>query len=131
MRTWMVIPALALATTSCIVLFASLSGSSDAALAEHVSARVSDAAAAQNDPAMSDACVWSAEPAARNEGESCTETVSARAPRDGSGKSRALVWPDDFIDLTANAAVAAWDATVHFLTGLYDYAFKDEKEPVS
>ena len=36
--------------------------------------------------------------------------------------AKALVWPGDFLEITANAAVEAWDATISFVEDLFGYA---------
>ncbi len=110
MRIWLLLPVLALVMAGAVALSANEPGRL---------AQKGRAVAAVETPAMmNDACVWTADTASA-EADPCGEAVHA--------ERRAFVWPDDLITVTADAAVDVWQATVGFLTGIYDYVFESEE----
>lgn len=124
MRTWLILPALALSALGGLALFGA--GSSETAERTEL-VRL---AALQPTDTLSDACVWTPEAAAAGEPSPCgttTPVLAAVEPQPPSKPMRALVWPDDFIALTVVAATEVWQATLDFVSGLYDSAFGGEE----
>lgn len=136
MRSWLILPALALSALGALVL------QGDGALRSDAQPHLVRLAALQTTDTLSDACVWSPEAAAAGELGPCAAAepnlgalktdTPPEAPEIAAAARRPLVWPDDFIALTVNAATDAWSVTVGFLADLYDYAFgADEPEEAS
>lgn len=81
-------------------------------------------ATAERHDVMSDACVFSAEAMAAGAAPQCggAGIVATTYQPEQSVETEALVWPGDFLKLTAAAAGEAWDATLEFVGAIFGYA---------
>lgn len=129
MRAFLVIPALALCAIGGLTLTGADAPRSVIAGVE-VTASV-QVAALQHDDALSDACVWSAEAAAAGVASQCGQSKIVQIADTAEPAPRALVWPDDFIAITLEAAETAWRSTIDFMNDAYEYAFGSEKDDTS
>lgn len=127
MRTWIFTSALTLTAFGSLALWGN--EAAGPAVSEQHFATV-QIAAVPIDDSMSDACVWSPEAAAAGVADPCREQESAVVmPEPAGSRHRALVWPNDFITITVDAAGEVWDATITFLTDIYQYAFEGDEPP--
>lgn len=142
MRIWLILPVIGLAAIGGMAVLGSQPARVEEAKRAASQTPLVHLAAIQNASGLSDACVWSPELAASGTGVQCTTRLVAtptplEAPSDGGlgaarQANRALVWPDDFIVLTAEAAEEVWEAAVAVLSDIYEYAFSGEKpDPAS
>ena len=127
MRTWIFTSALALTALGGLAFWGNEAAGPEVAEPVLVVVQI---AAIPLDEQMSDACVWSPEAAAAGAVDQCRDPEIVVGVFESAGEQdRALIWPNDFIAMTVDAADAAWDATVTFLTDIYKYAFEAEEPP--
>jgi hypothetical protein len=127
MKAWILLPLSAVALAIGLAAVPTAAVPTGAAQRTAVSAPVAisvQVATVERPEIMSDACVFSADAMAAGAPAQCghaamvqTVVVATHQPRNG-----ALKWPGDFLDLTAAAAVEAWDVTLCFVDGLFGYA---------
>lgn len=130
MRTWILTAALALVALGGFAL--SQGEAADPAVSLQGAGTPAIQMAALQTPAetLSDACVWSPEAAAAGVADQCAGPPPVVSVFDTSrAAGRALVWPDDFIEMTTSAVAEAWDTAVGFFIEVYEYAFESEEPP--
>ncbi len=126
MRSWLILPVMAL-TVAGAFAFGIAGTPSDVASAP-LSPLETKVAALQEPATLTDACVWKPEAAAVGVPDPCAvETAAAQAIEATKPSGKALVWPDDFIELTAKAVVDVYDAAASLLSDIYAFAFESEE----
>lgn len=123
MRSWLILPVLALSAWGAFAF------SGDTAVTETaVAPAETRVAALQQTATLTDACVWTPEASTVGQPDPCAvQTAAAEAIEATKPSGKALVWPDDFVELTAQAVADAYEAAAGLLSDLYRFAFESEE----
>lgn len=123
MRSWLILPVMALTVVGAVAF--GVAGTPSVVASAPLETKV---AAIQEPVTLTDACVWKPEAAAAGMADPCAvETAAAQAIEATKPSRKALVWPDDFIELTAQAAADVYDAAAELLADIYAFAFESEE----
>ncbi|MFT3809826.1 MAG: hypothetical protein QM698_07890 [Micropepsaceae bacterium] len=122
MRSWLILPVLALSVAGVFALGVNAPADGAPASAD------TRLAALQEPVTLTDACVWTPEAAAAGTPDPCAvETAAAKAIEATKPSGKALVWPDDFVELTAQAVADVYEAAATLISDLYAFAFESEE----
>lgn len=126
MRSWLILPVMALTVAGAVAL--GVAGTPSDVASAPLAPLETKIAAIQEPVTLTDACVWKPEAAAAGMADPCAvETAAAQAIEATRPSGKALVWPDDFIELTAQAAADVYDAAAELLADIYAFAFESEE----
>ncbi len=110
MKSWIAVPALGLGVAAILAFSTPAGGHRVMAAGSCVSTSVADLSVPEG------VCLFSSET------ERVSQCKAHAALHEIKAEKEAMVWPLGIIELTADAAVGAWQVTMNFIGSIYDYA---------